>query len=70
MRPSCGSQRRRRPTPADGHQRFAVVVEVVADRMVHLVAARTLLIVLDELRDEGIEVRHIQVQLDDPQLGP
>lgn len=63
MRPPCPA-RRERPATADGHQRFAVVVDVDAHPMVELVAARALLILSEELRNEGIVARHMSVALD------
>lgn len=62
MRPSWPAQRHRR-APCAGHQRFALTVEAVAHPMLEVVAARALLIILDELRAEAIVVAHVRVEL-------
>lgn len=62
MRPSCPARPGQRAV-AEGHQRFAVVVEVDAHPMVELVAARALLIIGEELRAEGKVCCHISVEL-------
>lgn len=69
MRPSCAC-RVGRLTPDRGGQRFALLVDTDIHPMVELVAARLLLIALDELRSEGIVGRQVHVELHGCLQGP
>lgn len=60
MRPACAL----RPTSSTDRQQFSVRVDVDAHRMVEVVAARLVLIALDELRSEGIVAHHVALELD------
>jgi hypothetical protein len=63
MRPPC-AVRRGRPAPSMGHQQFAVLVDIDTHPMVELAAARVLLLMLEELRSEGIVVQRVRLELD------
>ena len=63
MRPSCAAHRGR-PAPGAGHQQFALLVDIDAHPMVEVAAARVLLVMLEELRSEGIAVRQVRLEVD------
>lgn len=63
MRSSCGARRLRR-APDRGRHRVELAVDIDAHPMLELAAARMLLVVLDELRSEGIVVHQVGLELD------
>jgi hypothetical protein len=56
--------RRRVSLPGAGERQLGLVVRVDDDPMVEVAAARLLLVVLDELRTDGLVVRQVRVEMD------
>jgi hypothetical protein len=56
--------RRATSAPGAGQQRLVLVAQVVAHPMIEVAAARMLILLVDELRDDGIVLHHIRVELE------
>ena len=69
MRPPCAA-RAKHPAPGVGRQQVELVIGTDAHPRLELAAARVLLVVLDELRSEGIVVHQVALELDGDMSGP
>jgi hypothetical protein len=55
---------RRLPRPCAGELQLRLVIRLDDDPMVEVAAARLLLMVLDELRTDGLVVRQVRLEMD------
>ncbi len=70
MRPHCAAHRDDSwPSRAD-HQQFSLLVDLDAHPMVEVAAARVLLVLLEEMRCDGIAVHQVRLELDGGPSGP
>jgi hypothetical protein len=60
----CPARRATLAAPGDGEQRLVLVAQVAAHPMIEVAAARMLILLVDELRDDGIVLHHIRVELE------
>jgi hypothetical protein len=60
----CPARRVTSAAPGAGEQRLVLVAQVAAHPMIEVAAARMLILLVDELRDDGIVLRRIRVELE------
>ena len=60
----CPARRETSAVPCAGEQRLVLVAQVAAHPMIEVAAARMLILLVDELRDDGIVLRRIRVELE------
>jgi hypothetical protein len=60
----CPARRAASAAPGAGQRRLVLVAQVSVHPMIEVAAARMLILLVDELRDDEIVVHHIRVELE------
>ena len=60
----CPPRRAAAAATCAGEQRLVLVAQVAADPMIGVAAARILILLVDELRDDGIVLHHVSVEVE------